>query len=210
MNYLNPISRLFTLPLLALLFSASALFAQSDIRIEVSDIRFDDTFKAADEDWIQMEVELKGSANTRPDALNPDYLTNVQVVATVAYDNPDRQSDSKFVFFRSQLTISVLKSDEDRKVYFFMPGDAVKMLRLPNRPPYAYLEFSVEGDKLEPQKDHLYGNLRPQDLEPFLAMANREASRTEGFLIPITQAPFYVLNDVEFSELPAFVRKDEN
>lgn len=207
MKRTTPLARYVIFSLFALTLPlVSRAAADAPDLLKVTNIKFDDCFRKADESWFQMEIELVGDKNPDTKALNQDYLTNVKIEATLAYENPNPEAKNRFVFFRAKQTIAALKASTRRKIYFFMPGDVINMLKLANRPPYAFLRFEVNGKELMPNKTHLYGGLQPKMLDDFKKMADAEVKQTEGMFLPLTEAPWYVMDQVEFKVLPSFVR----
>ena len=188
-----------------ILVSSGSLAAQM---VKVRNIEFNDTFRQADEDWLQMEVELRANQkNPDPEAINENYLTNVLVEVTMAYKNPQSDSEQKFLFFRNSITLAALEQGNDRTTYFFLPGEVIEMYDLPNRPPYAYVRFEVEGEEIPPNENHLYDKLKPNMLESFKQMADNYEDQTEGMLVNMLEAPWYVMDEVELDEVPAFILK---
>lgn len=198
----TPITRL-CLFMAASFFMLSFSAQAADELISVNDVKFDKGFKSDTSEWVQLAIELKGAANPDPAAINPNYLKDILVEATLAYENPAQKGD--FLFFRSDLTIAAMEQGKDYMVYFFLPGDIIEMYDLDAKRPYGFLRFEVGGRELRFDKAHLVGKLRERDVEGFKQMAGGKVGNMEGVLLNIANAPHYVMGGVEFRSLPSFV-----
>lgn len=204
-------------PLFSALLSVFILMAGVVTAQASSDIlklnRFDvkECFRDAENPWIQFELELEAAKNPNPEALNPDFLTNIKVEITLAYENPNRDTSATqpFVFFRGETMVSAMQiggGRKARKVYFFMPGDVVAMHKLDRRSYYAFLKFEVDGQPLEAdERRDVQGKLTSSVVTDFMAMSEQYVAQTEGVLLPLAKAPSYVLDQVDRRSLPSFV-----
>jgi hypothetical protein len=185
-------------PILTLLASSLALCAQN--AVEVKSVDFD----SQRDDSIRMEIELACNGNYAPDARNRDYVENIGLRVYLAYvrDASARQYD----YYTSEAEVVIMEKGEDYNVYFYLPGLIAERDDLKDDPDFYYVELTVDGEKLSPQKNAMGNIASPEILNSFLSKANSEGSENEHLLMPIYL--IYGIDRGDVSDLPVFLRRD--
>ncbi|MFW6218278.1 MAG: hypothetical protein ACOC4K_04715, partial [Verrucomicrobiota bacterium] len=185
----------------ALSLSATAAFSQDDEIITVQ--RLD--FNSLQDDWIQMEVELRANRNTLEDARDPGYVEDIKITLYVGYlmDEAER----KFDYYTSDVEIVIMERNDTNHVYFYLPGLIAERDRLRDEPDFYYAEVSIGGEEQPPQENAMSGNIPNLEiLEKFISNANSEGAVNEDKLMPIYLVPGDRIGRVR--DLPIFLRRD--
>lgn len=185
--------------ILAFLVGSFAVSAEESIQVKRID------FKKTSEKWIQMEVQLSCEGNPSPDARDPRYVEKIKVKAYLAYTRD--ASERLYDYYTSEVEIIIMEKGDDNNVYFYLPELIVERDQLQTDPDFYYVEVSVGGQALEPQRDAMSSKITNLDiLNSFTSKADSEGSVNEHILMPI-----YLVTGVDFgrvSKLPAFMRRD--
>ena len=164
-------------------------------------------FAYSTDKWIVAEIKIDALKNPKGEkARNEDYLDNVKVILTLAYEPKSKNlPDNHFDFYRSEVEIITIKTAAPKNIYFALPGSISERDKL-SKDPYAWMvEIEVDGQKVEPQKDHLSKKLQ-KNATSFIAKANAGVSETEDLLVPSYLAPNFVT--AKLKNQPDFKRKD--
>lgn len=188
-------------PILTLLASSIAMCAQEVIKVNRVD------FDQLRNDWIQMEIELSCSGNPSPDARNRDFVEGIKIKAYLAYESRGSGSSGGFDYYTSEAEIIIMEKGEDNNVYFYLPGLIAERDQLNADPKFYYVEVSVAGETLKPQKFAMSSNIPNLDiLNSFVSKADSDGADNEHLLMPI-----YLVSGIDlgsYSKLPAFLRRD--
>lgn len=185
-------------PILTLLASSLALCAQTPVEVKSVD------FDSLRDDSIQMEIELSCQGNFAADARNRDYVENINVRVYLAYVRD--ASARLYDYYTSEAEVVIMEKGEDYNVYFYLPGLIAERDNLKDDPDFYYVELSVNGEKLPPQKNGMGNITSPEILESFLSKANSEGRDNEHLLMPIYLT--YGMDLGSVSKLPVFLRRD--
>lgn len=191
---------LFLLTILTII-STTFVFAK-DETILVKDVKF----SRATDDWIVAMIKLDAIENHKEDARDKDYIENIKVTLTVAYEpNYSGAPKGQYDFYRSDLEIIAMKAAAPKHVYFALPGIIVKRDRL-DKDPFAWMvELEVDGEKIEATKDHISDKLKKGGAaQSFITKANTSVSENENLLVPSYLAPEFL----KFKDQPDYIRKD--
>lgn len=186
-------------PFYLLVIATSSLFAKEAIEVERVD------FNSLNEDWVQMQIELSCNENPAPDARNPDFIEKIKVKVYLGYVRD--MATGSFDYYTSEVEIVLMEKGDDNNVYFYLPGPIVERDDLKTDPDFYYVEVSIDGKPLPPQKDAISGSIANLEvLETFIAKANTGSVKNDHLLMPI-----YLVNAVNLgrvSNLPVFLRRD--
>lgn len=186
-------------PILAFLVGAFVASANDAITVKRVD------FKKTSEKWIQMEVQLSCEGNPAPDARDPRYVEKIKVKVYLAFTRD--ASERLYDYYTSEVEIIIMEKGDDNNIYFYLPELIVERDQLQTDPDFYYVEVSVDGQALEPQRDAMSSKISNLDiLNSFTSKADSEGSVNEHILMPI-----YLVTGVDFgrvSKLPAFMRRD--
>ncbi len=180
----------------ALAISAGSLVAQD---VVVDQVKFNKTR----DDWIQIEMRLTCNGNSAPDARNPKFLENIKVKPYIAY--PKGDSADQFVYFTSEVEIIAMEQRDKSYVYFYVPGPIAKRDNL-KYPKYYYIELSVNGTELPPQKTAIGNIPNAASLEQMKSLTISGAEANKDMLLPVYYTPAQYLGSVR--DLPIFLRRD--
>jgi hypothetical protein len=191
--------------LLILSFCLAQLAFSQTIPAEVSDINFQEL----DDDWVQMEIQIRADKNTAEDAKNERFVDNIKVIAYLGYE---RDSKTKsFDFYKAQVEIVSIEQDKEKNVYFYMPGVIVNRDRLPKEPPYYFVALEVNG-KILPLSSNAYSKdtLNSDTLRSMKQKADAESEVNDFILRPSYHTPRNVLakSRLDSSEMaPLIIRE---
>ncbi|MGB0413410.1 MAG: hypothetical protein ACPGJU_03100 [Coraliomargarita sp.] len=160
-------------------------------------------FNKTRDDWIQIEMRLTCNGNSAPDARNPKFLENIKVKPYIAY--PKGDSADEFVYFTSEVEIIAMEQRDKKNVYFYVPGPIAKRDNL-KYPKYVYIELSVNGMELPPQKGGIIGVSNLASLEQMKSMTLSGAEANKDMLLPVYYTQPQYLGSVR--DLPVFLRRD--
>ena len=170
--------------LLTLSFCLAQLAFSQTIPAEVSDI----DFQSLDDDWVQMEIQIRADKNTAEDAKNERFVDNIKVIAYLAYE---RDSKTKsFDFYKAQVEIVSIEQGKEKNVYFYMPGVIIDRDRLPKKPPYYFVALEVDG-KILPLSTNAYSQdtLNSDTLRSMKQKADAESGANDFILRPNYHTP---------------------
>lgn len=191
--------KVFLIPLVLLMSSLPAIFAQEAIKVDRVD------FNSLRDDWVQMEVELSCQGNPSPDARNKRYVENIKVKVYLAYVRD--ASARLYDYYKSEAEIVIMEQGDDNNVYFYMPGLIVERDQLPTDPEFYYVEILVNGEPQKPQKAAMSSNIPNLDiLNSFIGKADADGAVNDHIL-----APIYLVSGIDLGrvdKLPAFLRRD--
>lgn len=145
-------------------------------------------FKSLDDDWVQMEIQIRANKNTLEDAKNERFVDNIKVMAYLGYE---RDSKTKsFDFYKAQVEIISIEQGEEKNVYFYMPGVIVDRDRLPKEPTYYFVALEVDG-KVLPLSNNAYSqnSLNRDTLRSMKQKADAESDANDFILRPHYHAP---------------------
>jgi len=182
-----------------LIIAASSLFAKEVIQVEEVD------FNSLNDDWVQMKIELSCEENPQPDARNPRFVEKIKVKVYLGYV---RDIETRtFDYYTSEVEIVIMEQGDDKNVYFYLPGPIVERDRLKTDPDFYYVEISVDGKPLPPQKDAISSSIADLEiLKTFKSKADSGSAGNDHILMPI-----YMVTGVDLgrvSDLPVFLRRD--
>ncbi len=180
----------------ALAVTVGSLSAQD---VVVDQVKFNKTR----DDWIQIEMRVTCNGNSAPDARNPKFLENIKIKPYIAY--PKGESADEFVYFTSEVEIIAMEQRDKNNVYFYVPGPIAKRDNL-KYPKYYYIEVSVNGTELPPQKTAIGNIPNLASLEQMKSLTLSGAEANKDMLLPVYYAPVQYLGSVR--DLPAFLRRD--
>ena len=144
--------------------------------------------------WMLASMELVPNANPLPQARNKDYLDDVELTLSLAFERPaGADGKPQFDFYSSRVRIAILKARKRVPLHFFIPGYIVERDRLPREPKYWALEISVSGVPQEASANTVSREYKtPQMLKflpSFLGKVAQEGRPNEGLLMPQYLAP---------------------
>lgn len=187
------------IPIVAFLLGAAFASAQDFVKVDRVD------FKKTSDGWIQMEVQLSCEGNPSPDARDERYVEKIGVKAYLAFTRD--ASARLYDYYTSELEIIIMEKGDDNNVYFYLPELIVDRDQLQTTPDFYYVELTVDGQELEPQRDAMSSKITSLDiLNSFTSKAESEGDVNEHMLMPI-----YLVTGVDLgrvSKLPAFLRRD--
>lgn len=179
--------------------SVLGLTAEGFIRVEDID------FKKTNDRWIQMEVKLSCQGNPLPEARHSRYVEKIKVKVYLAFRQ--RASGNLYDYYTSEVEIIIMEQGDQNNVYFYLPELIVERDQLSTTPDFYYVEISVNGKDLKPQKSAISSGITSADmLGSFVSKAESEGSANEHLLMPI-----YLTSGVDLgrvSRLPTFLRRD--
>lgn len=182
-----------------LIVVTSSLFAKEVIEVKGVD------FNSLSDDWIQMQIELTCGENPSPDARDPDFVENIKVKVYLGYTRD--LATSTFDYYTSEVEIVIMEKGDDNNVYFYLPGPIVDRDNLKTDPDFYYVEVSVDGKPLPPQKNAISGSIANLEiLETFKSEADSGSVKNDDLLMPI-----YLVSGVNLgrvTNLPVFLRRD--
>ena len=171
-----------------ILLTLSFCFAQfafsQTIPAEVSDINF----QALDDDWVQMEIQIRADKNTAEDAKNERFVDNIKVMAYLAYERDSKAK--RFDFYKAQVEIISIEQGKEKNVYFYMPGVVIERDSLPKKPPYYFVALEV-GGKVLPLSNDAYSQdtLNRDTLRSMKQKADAESAVNDFILRPHYHTP---------------------
>jgi hypothetical protein len=180
----------------------SIFAASDDAPVVIRDVKFEN----AKDDWIVAEIKLDAIKNPKEDARDKNYVDNIKVTLTVAFEvQATGVPKNTYDFYKSELEVVSIKAAEPKYVYFLLPGVIVERDKL-KKDPFAWMvELEVDGEKLEPTDDHISKSLQKLGVQNFLSKANAGISQTENLLMPVYLAPGGIF---KYKDLPIFIRKE--
>lgn len=183
------------------LFSALAITVGS---VAAQDVVIDQVkFNKTRDDWIQIEMRVTCNGNSAPDARNPKFLENIKIKPYIAYPRGDSADD--FVYFTSEVEIIAMEQRDKNYVYFYVPGPIAKRDNL-KYPKYYYMELSVNGAELPPQKSAIGNIPNAASLEQMKSLTISGSDANKDALLPVYYTPPAYLGSVR--DLPVFLRRD--
>ncbi len=188
----------------------SNLSAEQNFPVSVSNVGINQVkIPGIQEKWGEFEIEIEGGKNPTPKATNVNYVDNIKLKLTCAY-NIGSKKKKAFQFYNSEVDIVTLKNGQKNKVFFYLPPEIFKRDNVSIDPTAYLIELEVDGKPLKIQKTQVSSTLTDiSRVESFKKRAQAEAKKNEGVMLPIYKTPFY--NSKEFikklKELPAFIQK---
>ena len=185
--------------LLVFLTLSTSLIAQDAVQVDRI------TFNSLRDDWLQMEIQLRCNQNPAPDARNSRYIEKIGVKAYLAYtlDAGERSFD----YCTSEVDIAIMEQGDKNNVYFYLPGKIVERDQLKTQPDFYYVEITIDGEKISPQRDAMSSSITSPDvLNSMVSRADSEGADNEHLLMPI-----YLVSGVDLGrvrDLPTFLRRD--
>ena len=193
----------FFIPLFAFLAFTSLSSARESITVERID------FNSLRDKWTQMQVELSCAGNDSAEARDPRFVENVKVKVYLAYKLKGKAESGapNFDYYTAEVEIIIMERGDDNNLYFYLPGMIVERDQLPVDPDYYYVEISIDGEGLAPQKGAMSRSIsNPTILDSFLSKADSEGADNDHILMPVYYAPAGNLGRI--SDLPLFLRRD--
>ena len=171
-----------------ILLTLSFCFAQfafsQTIPAKVSDINF----QALDDDWVQMEIQIRADKNTAEDAKNERFVDNIKVMAYLGYERDSKAK--RFDFYKAQVEIISIEQGKEKNVYFYMPGVIIDRDRLPKKPPYYFVALEVDGNVLPLSNDaYSQDTLNRDTLRSMKQKADKESEVNDFILRPHYHTP---------------------
>ena len=144
--------------------------------------------------WMMAAMELVPNANPIPQARNKEFLEDVELTLSLAYDRgAGADGKPQFDFYSSRVRIAIIKARERLPLHFFIPGYIVERDRLPREPKYWAVEISIGGIPQEASANTVSREYKtPQMLKflpSFLGKVAQEGRPNEGLLMPEYLAP---------------------
>lgn len=144
--------------------------------------------------WMLASMELVPNANPIPQARNKEFLEDVELNLSLAYERaPGPDGKPGFDFYSSRVRIAILKARERVPLHFFIPGYIVERDRLPREPKYWAVEISVSGIPQEASANTVSRDYKtPQMLKflpTFLGKVAQDGRPNDGLLMPQYLAP---------------------
>ena len=182
----------FILITLSLCFTQYA-FAQ-EIPAEVTNI----DFNSLQNDWVQMEIEIRADKNIAEDAKNENFVDNIKVMAYLGYERDSKTRS--FDFYKAQVEIISIEQGKQKEVHFFMPGVIVDRDRLPKTPTYYFVALEVDGKVLPLSKDAYSNNsLNKETLRSMKQKADAESEPNDFILMPHYNAPRDIVREARLN-----------
>lgn len=170
--------------LLTLSFCFAQLAFSQTVPAEVSDINF----QALDDDWVQVEIQIRANKNTAQDAKNERFVDNIKVMAYLGYEGDS--TTKGFDFYKAQVEIVSIEQGKEKNVYFYMPGVIIDRDRLQKKPHYYFVALEVDG-KILPLSNDAYSQdtLNRDTLRSMKQKADAESEANDFILRPHYHTP---------------------
>lgn len=167
----------FVLLVLSLCLAHSALAQEAAAKVE--NIKF----RNLQNDWVQMEVQIRANRNLAENAKSERFVDNIKVLGYFAYVRDAKTRT--FDFYKAEVEIISIEQGKKENVYFFMPGVIVKRDRLPKIPPYYFVALEING-QIQPIDSNAYstGTLNDQTIRSMKTKADAESGPNEFILKP--------------------------
>ena len=145
-------------------------------------------FATLQDDWVQMEIQIRARKNTNPNVKNDRFVDNIKVMSYLAYKRNDKLE--KFDFYKAEAEIISIEQGKKQSVYFFVPGVIVKRDRLPKTPPYYFVVLEVDG-KILPFDNNAFSQatLNSNTIRSMKLKADVEGESNNYILKPHYNAP---------------------
>ena len=185
--------------LLVFLFTfAVAELAAQVAPVVVNRVRFDDDVRPYD--WTRIAIELEANAIEDPQAVNPEYIDNIEIELSSAYD----RGDDTFAFFTAKAEIMTLKVGEPKTVMFWIPKAIMERGNLRAEPKFWVVELAAGGRSLQVKKDNASRELQKTGatgLANFKRMLSENIGPNSGVMLPHNLTPYYAASG---SEMPPY------
>ncbi len=162
--------------------------------------------------WMDASMEFVPSQNPIPEARDPNFFENVEILLHLAFKGPPAPAGQppQFDFYSSKVKIAILKAREPMVLHFFIPGYIVERDRLPREPEYWAIEILVDGIAQEPSAKIVSRFYKEQlkFLPTFLTKATQESRKNDGLLMPQFLAPFGIVGQARADTTIPFIREE--
>ena len=225
---------------MAICLSVSGLLAQAGkadassgkSAVNVRSVHFDPVKLGGQQNpWIRTQVELHANFNPEAKAateaeagtkkpINKTWVDKVKVTVTLIFKPIGTTTAAEFAYYRSSATVLTMEVNNDRSVYFYLPGDIVKRDRLKMQPDYYYVQLEVGGTEVPLYNEA--GRLSPdmqaavhkqfvnkKDYDGARDLADRGVGSNTGMLRPQYLVPYAIFDTLpQGSPSPEFIRED--
>lgn len=154
--------------------------------------------------WNNVVIKLRANSNPDPEALNQQYVDNVDIRFTIGYELD--ASERKFLAFQTEVKIATLEVAKDKSFAFYVPYDIVERNNLPKEPKYWVIELTVNGQEMPMAKENTSRTIKDRaTLESFFSnVVSGQATQNEGIMVPEYLSPYGPID----RSPPAFIRKE--
>lgn len=191
-----PLSKTLSYCLLGL-FAVSSLIAR-EAPVEVERVNFNSINAGNRGNWQEIEIQLDVRRSADPEAPNPAFASDIQVVLHAAYEASGRGDDLPFIFFSSEVEIAALeRGTRQNQVLFYLPPEIVKREGInAGRAPFRFIiELRADGQEIpfsrESQRRMSRELMDPEAVSSFMSQVRSHAAANEGDLMPIFKTPFW-------------------
>lgn len=185
------------------------LFAQmASAMVAVQSVRFSrDEAPGVTGPWYEAAIELRAGAFTANNRFAGPIEVRLNLATRVGIE-----SEARFEFYRSRVTLVGLEANQRAMVYFYLPPEIVRRDRIDRSEPFAWqVELVIDGQALPNLPASFSRSLAdPPAAQSFVSRLGSEAARNDGLLQPIYETPFFVREAGKFRDLPTFVRRTES
>lgn len=158
-----------------------------DFPIRVDRVEFNDNVRPYD--WTNVEIELEATSNELPDARDRNWVDDVKITVTLAYESPVEKGS--YDFYRASLTLISLEVGKDKTVGFWLPREIVERDDLREEPDFWVVQVSAGGQEAPIDKDNVSSKLSDRSrVDNFLNTAAAGIEKTNGYLVPTHLSPY--------------------